>query len=278
MEIYEKEPVSLYLSNLELLEECTSELQNVQVYQHSPLGKVLVIDNEIHNIEKWAPFYHEAISHIPMMFIEHPQTVLILGGGDLYAADIILKYPTIKNVIICDYDPNVIYLTQKYYPHANRVISDPRVHIIYNDARQYLKNCHDKYDLVIDDCFNLVEAFDEKDNIFNVLNDLLTDDIGVCCSLMYRHIFEEYVMKKTKERLYEKHKTVFSLIAVPEYPGILHLLTIWGKAKSLSQNLKNSTNVWHKQCMAENIQCGNLFSPRYCQFYLYLPPYIKKLL
>ena len=278
MDIYEKEPVSLHLSNLVLLEECTSKLQNVQIYQHCQLGKVLVINNEIHNIEKWAPFYHEAITHIPMMFIERPKNVLILGGGDLYAANIILEYPTVDHVVICDYDPNVIYLTQKYYPHAEKVIKDSRVQFIYKDAKEYLNNCYDKYDLVIDDCFNLVEAFDEKDNIFDVLNSLLTDNIGVCCSLMYRHIFEQHIMKKTKERLYKNYKTVFSLVTVPEYPGILHLLTIWGKAKSLSQNLKISTNIWHKKCVAENIQCGALFSPRYCQFYLYLPPYIKNLL
>lgn len=278
MEIHEEEPVSLHLSNLELLEECTSKLQNVQVFQHCQLGKVLVINNEIHNVEKWAPFYHEAITHIPMMFIERPQTVLILGGGDLYAANIILEYPTIKHVVICDYDPNVIYLTQKYYPHADKVIKDSRVQFIYNDAKQYINNCNEKYDLIIDDCFNLVEAFDEKDNIFGVLNGLLSNGTGVCCSLLYRHIFEQYVMQKTKERLYEKHQTVLSLITVPEYPGILHLLAIWGKAKSLSQSLKTSTNIWHKKCIAENIQCGTLFSPRYCQFYLYLPPYIKNLL
>lgn len=278
MEIYENEPVSLYLSNLELLEECTSKLQNVQIFQHCQLGKVLVIDNEIHNVEKWAPFYHEAITHIPMMFIEQPQTILILGGGDLYAANIILEYPSVMRVVICDYDPNVIRLTQKYYSHADKVVNDSRVQFIYNDAKQYLKNCNEKFDLIIDDCFNLVEAFDDTDNIFEVLNNLLTNDIGICCSLLYRHIFEKYVMQTTKERLFEKYKTILSLVTVPEYPGVLHLLAIWGKAKSLSQNLKDSINMWHKKCLAENIQCGALFSPQYCQFYLYLPPYIKKLL
>lgn len=278
MEIYEKEPVSLHLSNLKLLEECISELQNVQVFQHCQLGNVLVINNEIQNIEKWAPFYHEAITHIPMMFIENPKTVLILGGGDLYAANILLDYPTVKHITICDHDPNVICLTQKYYSHADKVIKDPRVKFIYYDAKQFLNNCNEKYDLIIDDCFNLIEAFDEKKNIFGVLNELLTNDTGVCCSLLYRHIFEQYIMQKTKERLYTKYKTVLSLITVPEYPGILHLLAIWGKSKSLSQDLKSSTNIWHRKCLEDNIQCGTLFSPRYCQFYLYLPPYIKKLL
>lgn len=278
MEIYEKEPVSLYLSDMKLLEECSSELQNVQIFQHKQLGKILVINEEIHNVENWAPFYHEAITHIPMMFIENPKTVLVLGGGDLYAAEIVLKYPTVERVVICDYDPNVIDLTQKYYSHANKVIDDARVQFIYRDAKQYICNCNEKFDLIIDDCFNLVEDFDAADNVFESLTDLLTENIGVCCSLLYRHIFEQYVMKTTKKRLFEKNNTVLSLVTVPEYPGVLHLLAIWGKANSLSQKMATSINSWHQKCISENMPCGTIFSPEYCKFYLYLPPYIKKLL
>jgi len=278
MEIYEKEPISLYLSDIELIEERTSELQCVQIFHHKQLGKVLVINGEIHNVEHWAPFYHEAITHIPMMFIENPKKVLILGGGDLYAAEILLKYPSIEHIILCDYDPNVINLTQRHYPHADKVINDSRITIIYKDARQYIFECDEKFDLIIDDCFNLVEDFEDSDNIFERLSELLTDNIGVCCSLLYRHIFERYVMQTSKKRLFEKNNTVLSLVTVPEYPGILHLLSIWGKTKSLSQDLKNSMNNWHQECLSKNIECGTMFSPKYCEFYLYLPPYIKKLL
>lgn len=84
MEIYEKESVSLYLSNMVQLENEESNVQSIQIYQHPNLGKVLVINGEIQNVEKWAPLYHEAIVHIPMMFLEEPRSVLILGGGDLY--------------------------------------------------------------------------------------------------------------------------------------------------------------------------------------------------
>ena len=277
MEIYEREHISLYLSNMRLLEECKSELQIVQIYQHPELGKVLIIDDEIQNAEKWAPFYHEAITHIPMMFIEQPQTALILGGGDLYAADILLRYPGIKRIVICDHDANVIQLTQKHYPHADKVINNSCIQFNFMDAKQYIQDCNEQYDLIIDDCFNLVETFNENDNIFDKLKGLLTRD-GVCCSLLYRHIFDQYVMQTTKKRLFEKNKTVLSLITVPEYPGILHLLAIWGKSKYLSQDMRQSVNQWHKKCIAENIMCGELFSPKYCNFYLYLPPYIKKLL
>ena len=93
MEVYEKESVSLYLSNMVQLENEESNVQSIQIYQHPNLGKVLVINGEIQNVEKWAPLYHEAIVHIPMMFLEEPRSVLILGGGDLYNIHLLSRLP-----------------------------------------------------------------------------------------------------------------------------------------------------------------------------------------
>ena len=275
MEVYEKESVSLYLSDLHLIENVVSKVQDIKIYQHLTLGKVLVINDEIHNVENWAPLYHEAITHIPMMFIEHPLSVLILGGGDLYAAEIALQYPTVQKVIVCDYDPEVIRLTKSYYPHAKAVLSDSRLSIVYQDAKIFLKECSEQFDLIIDDCFNLVEDFLPEDQIFEVLNRHLTSDIGVCSSLIYMHIFDSNTMAKTSKNLFSQYKTVLSMVAVPEYPGVLHLLTMWGQSKYLSQNIIKSKNKWHIDRLSKSETCGQIFDPRYCNYYLYLPPYIK---
>lgn len=159
MEIYEKESVSLYLSNMVQLENGESNVQSIQIYQHPNLGKVLVINGEIQNVEKWAPLYHEAIVHIPMMFLEEPRSVLILGGGDLYAAEIALQYPSVEQVTLCDYDPEIIRLTSKHYVHAQSVLNNPKVTICYQDTKEYIKECTKKFDLIVDDCFNLIKDF-----------------------------------------------------------------------------------------------------------------------
>lgn len=278
MEIYEKEPVSLYLSELDLLEDITSNVQHVQLFQHPNLGKVLVINDEIQHVENWWPLYHEAIVHIPMMFIQRPRSVLILGGGDLYAAELVLRYPSIEKVVLCDYDPEVVRLTQKYYPHGKSTINDSRLHIIFENAKDFLQTCYDQFDLVIDDCFNLVTDFPPETDIFQRLYDLLQPDIGVCSSLMYRHIFDEPTLFKTKSLLFQKHKTVLSLVAVPEYPGFMHLLTMWGKASQLSQDMHHSRNETHLCVNWKKLLCSQFFDPNFCDYYLYLPPYIKKIL
>lgn len=278
MDIFEHESVSLYLSGMDLLETINSEVQSIQIYQHHMLGKVLVINDEIHNVERWAPLYHEAIVHTPMMFIEQPKSVLILGGGDLYAAELALCYPSVEKVILCDYDPEVIRLTEKYYPHAKGVLSDKRLTIVYQDAKKYLSACDKQFDLIVDDCFNLIGDFSPSDHIFQALYDLLTPCIGVCSSLVYRHVFDHCTLSQTKEHLFEHFKTILSLVTVPEYPGILHLLTMWGKSTHLSQNLTKSKNKWHQKMLNCNQPCGQLFDPKYCKYYLYLPSYIKKVI
>lgn len=273
MKFNEAEKVSLYLDGLILIEDASSDLQKVQLYKHDQLGKVLIINDEIQHVENWIPYYHESITHIPMIFIPKVEKVLILGGGDLYAAAEVLKYSTVTKVVLCDYDKNVIDLTKKYYEHGERVLSDKRFNPVICDAKDYIAQCDEKFDLIIDDCFNLVDAF-EDEYIFNLLKDMLTD-VGVCSSLVYRHVFDTEVMLKTNNRLLKRHHTVLSLVTVPEYPGVLHVLTMWGKSKYMSQNLTHSMNIEHNEKF--NKLC-NLFDSRFCKFYLYLPSYLKSLL
>lgn len=268
---HEQEPVSLYLGDLEVLELVSNELQEIRICKHPQLGKVLIINNEIQHVELWIPYYHESIVHIPMMFIKSPKTVLILGGGDLYAAYEVLKYSSIERVVLCDYDADVINLTRKYYEHAQTVLSDPRFEVVIMDARDYIKTCTSDFDLIIDDCFNLVGDLVSED-IFSQLKSLLSP-LGICSSLVYRHIFDRETNQKTWKRLIQKEKTVLSLVAVPEYPGILHLLTIWGNSRYLSQNLHKSVNLEHNSV---STKC-QLFNSEFCHFYLYLPNYIRRL-
>ncbi|MBO5463842.1 MAG: spermidine synthase [Clostridia bacterium] len=271
--IFEKENVSLYLDDLTLLQDVSSELQSVQLYKHPNLEKVLVINDEIQHVENWMPYYHEQLVHIPMMFIKVPRNVLILGGGDLFAASEVFKYDSVKQLVLCDYDKNVIELTSKHYSHSEKVLEDSRLKICIDNAINYINNCTEKFDLIIDDCFNLVDTFDSC-HIFEKLKSLLTPE-GVCCSLVYRHVFDKDTMNKTKTRLFDTQKTVLSLITVPEYPGVLHLLTIWGNSSFLDQNLKKTINTNHSVLF--NSKC-TLFNSDFCNFYMYLPPYVKKLL
>lgn len=277
MNFYEEESISLYLDNLTLLEDVTSGKQTIQLYRHPLLGLVLVINGEIQHIESYQCFYHEILVHLPISFCATPQSALILGGGSLFAAYEILKYPSIQRVILCDHDRMVLKLMQKYYAHAQMVLNDPRFHFIESDGIDFIQNNANEYDLIINDCFNLL-AESQKNNfsLYKKLNDMLTSE-GVCSDIIYRHIFDSKITYNSIQEIKKYSRVALSLVTVPEYPGILHVETIWGKNKNISQLCSKTLNSFQLKCISSNeLTAFQFFSPQNIPFYLYLPPYLKK--
>ncbi|MGE0824546.1 MAG: polyamine aminopropyltransferase [Candidatus Binatia bacterium] len=98
--------------------------------------------------------YHEALVHPAMILAETPQNVLVLGGGDGLALREILRYPTVESVTLVDLDPGMTALSQEFPPLAelnHHAFSDPRVHIVNQDAMIWLEQPSGPYDTVIID-------------------------------------------------------------------------------------------------------------------------------
>lgn len=275
MNFYEQEPVSLYLDDLNEIEHIVSSKQEIIMYEHPFLGKILVINGEIQHIEHYQCPYHESLVHIPASFIPKINTALIIGGGSLFAANELLKYPSINSLTLCDYDSTVLQLMEKYYLHAKNVINNPKFNYVENEGIAFISNCNKKYDLIINDCFNLLEI-GRKNNfsLYSKLASMLTPN-GVCSDVIYRHIFDDSVTHDSIEEIKRNGNVALSLVTVPEYPGILHVQTMWGNSPYLSQNRKKSVNLYHNRVMAEELHSFNFFCPENLSFYLYLPPYIK---
>ena len=278
LNFYEKEPVSLYLDNLCPLEDFESKKQHIQLFQHPWLGKVLVINGEIQHVENFQTLYHEMLVHLPGAFIPNIENVLILGGGSLFAAYEALKYPSVNRVVLCDYDSSVLNIMNKYYSHAPSVIQDRRFTHLEYDARTYILECTDTFDLIINDCFNLAMESEETDSsYFQILSELCSPR-GACVDIIYRHIFDRPTTINTLKYLRSEKNLALSLVVIPEYPGILHLETIWGKSAFISQDLKQPVNEFQLTITDnEKNSVFNYYMPDNLAAYLYLPPYIKNM-
>ena len=279
MNFYEKENISLYLDDLILLENVSSSKQTIEIYNHPLLGLVLVINGEIQHIEKYQCLYHEILVHLPMSFCAMPKNALVLGGGSLFAAYEILKYPSIQEIVLCDHDYTVLQLMAKYYPHAQTVINDSRFHFIESDGILHLQNDTNQYDFIVNDCFNLLrESTQNEFSLYKRLTNMLTEN-GVCSDIIYRHVFDGSITHDSIQEIKKDSKIALSLVAVPEYPGILHIETMWGKNPHISQASKKTINIFQQECINKNnLSAFNFFSPKNIPFYLYLPPYLNKLL
>ena len=275
---YEKEPVSLYLQNLEKLEAISSSKQDIELFNHAFLGKVLIINGEVQHIEKYQSLYHEMLVHLPIAFIPRVKKVLIIGGGSLFAAFEALKYSSIENVTLCDYDHNVLDLMAKYYSHAQYVLQSPKFQLIEKDAHVFLQEDYGTFDLIINDCFNLaLEGKNRNISYYNILSSHLTPT-GACSDVTYRHIFDEATMQLTLEQISREPHRAYSLVTVPEYPGIFHLQIIWGKSEMIGSNISNPINdIQRGSIMGKNSFNAEFYMPKYLPYYLHIPNYVKKL-
>ena len=154
-------------------------------------------------------------------------------------------------------------------------MSDSRFQFIESDGLEFIKHCNHKYDLIINDCFNLLNISVEKRfPIYLKLKQLLTPS-GLCSDIIYRHIFDGEITNNSIKEIKKYSNIVLSLVTIPEYPGILHIETIWGNNINLSQTCKQVINEYQKQIIKGESNPFDFFSPDNLPFYLYIPPYIK---
>jgi spermidine synthase len=93
----------------------------------------------------------EEAVHFTMLQAPDPEKVLLIGGGVGGKLKEILKYP-VKRVDYVELDPTIIKLAERYLDRTDVTpLKDPRVNIINEDGRFFVKNTDDRYDCVIID-------------------------------------------------------------------------------------------------------------------------------
>jgi len=100
--------------------------------------------------------------NLPYHFISSPQSVLVLGAGmgnDVAAA----LRNTSAQVTAVEIDPLILRLGQLL--HFERPYQSPRVRIINDDARSYIQNSRDKFDLVL---FSLLDSHTTASSYSNI--------------------------------------------------------------------------------------------------------------
>ncbi|HTM43285.1 MAG TPA: methyltransferase domain-containing protein [Terriglobales bacterium] len=90
--------------------------------------------------------------NIPYKFYPSPQSVLVLGAGmgnDTAAA---LRNGA-GHVVAVEIDPLIVKLGREL--HFEKPYDSPRVHVVLNDARNYIQNSNERFDLIV---FSLLDS------------------------------------------------------------------------------------------------------------------------
>lgn len=145
-------------SLVEVMYSKQTRFQLLEILKLGSYGKCLVLDSKVQSAQSDEFIYHESLVHPSLISMDSPGSVLIAGGGEGATIREVLRHKTIKEVVLVDIDPDVVHACKLYLPEWHRgAFDDPRVKVIFDDARSFIENSDTKYDLII---LDLPEPFE----------------------------------------------------------------------------------------------------------------------
>lgn len=136
-----------------MLTKGQTRFQQYEIFENPLLGRALVVDGILQSAERDEFIYHEAIVHPPLMAHPEPRQVAILGGGEGATLREVIKHECVHRVVMVDLDAELVGVCRQWLPtfHAG-AFDDPRVELVYEDARAWLTRQPDQsFDAILMD-------------------------------------------------------------------------------------------------------------------------------
>jgi len=205
----------------EVLFDGRSDFQRIQVFRSAFFRNTLVLDGIIQLTERDNMGYHEMITHIPMLAVENPENVLIVGGGDGGSLRQVLRYPSVKHAVLCELDQLVVDVSRKYFPAFGDPLSDPRAELVIRDAFDFLAENVCQFDVIISDTTDPIGMAERlfSDEFYRLMARALKPGGAMATQCEQPYFDDDLILK-----IYQSAKSVFRNPAyyyaqVPTYPG-----------------------------------------------------------
>jgi spermidine synthase len=92
------------------------------------------------------------LGHLPAILHPNPKTALVVGFGAGVTAGSLVVHPEIERIVICEIEPLVPKVAGEHFASANyNVLDDPRVEVVYDDARHFIATTQERFDIVTSD-------------------------------------------------------------------------------------------------------------------------------
>lgn len=114
-----------------------------------PGGSVLYFDSHpMASTNTKARIYMALMAHFPLLAQEDPRQALLICFGVGNTLNAITKHASIRRVDVVDLNDRVYATAPEFRPANEGSFADPRVRLICDDGRNYLRYTDEKYDLV----------------------------------------------------------------------------------------------------------------------------------
>ena len=195
--------------------------QHLQVFETEFFGNTLVLDGIIQLTERDNMGYHEMIAHVPMLAVDAPKRVLIVGGGDGGSLQQVLRYPSVQEAVVCELDQKVVDYSRKYFPMFGDPWSDPRARLLVQDAFGYLEENPGQFDVIISDTTDPIGMAERlfSDEFYKLMVRALAPG-GAATTQCEQPFFDTELIKT----IYQSAKTLvknpaYYYAQIPTYPG-----------------------------------------------------------
>lgn len=92
------------------------------------------------------------LGHVPALLHPKPRSVLVVGCGAGVTAGSFVLHPDVERIVICEIEPLIPRVVAKYFGLENyNVLDDPRVEVVYDDARHYILTTRETFDIITSD-------------------------------------------------------------------------------------------------------------------------------
>ena len=136
-----------------------TEYQQVEVLESDLYGRSLVLDGKTQSTERDEHIYHESLVHPALLFHPNPVSVFIGGGGEGGTLREVLSHRSVQRAVMIDLDQQVVELCRQHLPNHHRgSFDDPRLELLHQDARAYLANPGEKFDVMVMDLVDPLEG------------------------------------------------------------------------------------------------------------------------
>ena len=125
-------------------------LTEVVTVTEAPDGRLLLTNGHaMSSTARLSQRYMRALAHIPLLMMEEPASVLVIGFGVGNTTHAATLHPSVRRVEIADLSRNILDHAAYFDEGRRSVLTDPRVSVFVNDGRQHLQmQAEGSYDLI----------------------------------------------------------------------------------------------------------------------------------
>lgn len=136
-----------------------TKFQVVEILETAKFGKMLILDGKIQSAALDEHVFHEALVHPAMLMHPAPRRVCIIGGGEGATLREVLRHTLVEEVVMVDLDEEIVALCREHLPEWHRgAFDDPRVHLLHEDGRVFLREAPGSFDVILLDITDPVTA------------------------------------------------------------------------------------------------------------------------